>query len=307
LWHEEHSGPAIVLGDRIIVARAAVSLLTGKPLERLDPVTGEATPWTWRRNYGCNTPLASQHLLLFRSGAAGFCDLANDGGTGNFGGFRSSCTNNLIAAGGVLCVPDYTRTCTCDYQLQTSVGFVHMPEVEIWTEFPQAEDENVRHLALNLGAPGIRRAADGRLWMTEFEGAKIEYDGEGFYCRHSTNVVGDGPLNWVAASGCRGIRRLTLDPRRKQAAVFTVRLHFCDPDNERPGVRTFDVQVQGRTVLAAFDPAATAGGRLRPTVHEFRGVRLDAKQPLVVEFVPRGPSTDPAATPILNGIELVLE
>jgi hypothetical protein len=71
--------------------------------------------------------------MLFRSGAAGFYDLANDGGTGNFGGFRSSCTMNLIAAGGVLTIPDYTRTCTCSYQNQTSVGLIHMPEAEMWT------------------------------------------------------------------------------------------------------------------------------------------------------------------------------
>ncbi len=306
LWNEKHSGPAILLGDRIVADRSAVALLTGKPLERTDPLTGESTPWTWRRNYGCNTPQASQHMLLFRSGAAGFCDLANDGGTGNFGGFRSSCTNNLIAAGGVLCVPDYTRTCTCDYQLQTSVGLVHMPEVDIWTEFPLDDDENVRHVALNLGAPGHRRAADGRLWLNTFVGAEIESDDDGMYCRHTSNVVGDGPLNWVAASGCRGIRRLTLDPRREADGTFTVRLHFCDPDNDRAGKRVFTVKLQGREVLTNFDPAATAGGRLRPTVKEFRGIRLAGEEPLVVEFVSTG-SSDPTKSPLLNGIELVQE
>ncbi|MBL8826987.1 MAG: PQQ-binding-like beta-propeller repeat protein [Planctomycetaceae bacterium] len=306
LWNEKHSGPAILLGDRIVADRSAVALLTGKLLERTDPLTGESTPWTWRRNYGCNTPQASQHMLLFRSGAAGFCDLTNDGGTGNFGGFRSSCTNNLIAAGGVLCVPDYTRTCTCDYQLQTSVGLVHMPEVDIWTEFPLDDDENVRHVALNLGAPGHRRAADGRLWLNTFVGAEIESDDDGFYCRHTSSVVGAGPLNWVAASGCRGIRRLSLDPRREQDGTFTVRLHFCDPDNEQSGVRKFAVKLQGRQVLNNFDPVAQAGGRWRPTVQEFRGIRLAAGQPVVVEFI-ASRSSDPRKKPILNGIELVAE
>jgi hypothetical protein len=29
--------------------------------------------------------------MTFRSGAAGYCDLAGDSGTGNIGGFRSGC------------------------------------------------------------------------------------------------------------------------------------------------------------------------------------------------------------------------
>src|SRR5207237_3518209 len=106
---------------------------TGAPKMRKDPLTGEPAPWKWIRNYGCNTPAASEHLLTFRSGAAGYFDYCNDGGTGNFGGFRSSCTNNLIVAGGLLNAPDYTRTCTCAYQNQSSIGLVHTPDPELWT------------------------------------------------------------------------------------------------------------------------------------------------------------------------------
>lgn len=44
-------------------------------------------------------------MLTFRSGAAGFYDLLNEGGTGNLGGFKSGCTSNLVVADGVLNVP----------------------------------------------------------------------------------------------------------------------------------------------------------------------------------------------------------
>lgn len=308
LWNGGHSGPAILHGDRIIADRQVCELLTGKLVQRDDPLTGQPVDWTWQRNYGCNTPLASQHLLLFRSGAAGYCDLTNDGGTGNFGGFRSSCTNNLIAAGGVLNIPEYTRTCTCDYQNQSSVALIHMPDVEVWTEFPLSNQGAVQRLALNLGAPGFRRAEDGTLWINNFAGAQVEYDQPGYYCRHTSNIQGDGKLNWVAASGCRGIRRLTLNPGRKESATFTVRLHFCDPDNEQSGRRVFDVSLQGQVVLASFDPTVASGGVLRPVVKEFRGVRLEAEQPLVVEFTSHSASAaGPTTTPILNGIELILE
>ena len=111
-------------------------------------------------------PLASEHLLTFRSGAAGYFDLCNDGGTGNFGGFRSSCTNNLIVAGGVLTAPDYTRTCTCSYQNQTSLALVHMPAVGN-VDFVRCANAQaaVRRVGINLGAPGDRKADDGTLWL----------------------------------------------------------------------------------------------------------------------------------------------
>jgi outer membrane protein assembly factor BamB len=308
IWNEDHLGPAIIHGDQIIIDQEVCDLLTGKLIQRDDPLTGRQVDWTWTRNHGCNTPQASKHLLLFRSGAAGYCDLANDGGTGNFGGFRSSCTNNLISAAGILSVPDYTRTCTCGYQNQTSLALVHMPDVEMWTEFPLTEDKDVRHLSLNLGAPGCRRAEDGTLWVNSFSGAEIEYDEPGYYCRHSSVVRGDGALDWVAASGCRCIQRLSLNPGRQEAGTFTVQLYFCDPDNDQPGKRVFDVTLQGRKVLPSFDIAAAAGGIFRPVVKTFHGIHLDADQPLVAEFAPSLPAASgPTTAPVLSGIELILE
>src|SRR5439155_2111796 len=137
----------------------ACDLLTGKLKMRRDPLTGESVEWKWSRGHGCNTPLASEHLLTFRSGAAGYYDLCGDGGTGNLGGFRSSCTNNLIVANGVLTAPDYTRACTCSYQNQTSLALVPMPDAEMWTfTGSRVVTGPVRRLGLNLGPPGSRSA-----------------------------------------------------------------------------------------------------------------------------------------------------
>ncbi len=127
--------PLILHGDTIITNRYAYNLLTGEQEARLDPLTGEERPWVFQRNYGCNYAIASEHLLTFRSAAAGFLDLMRDGGTGNFGGFKSGCTSNLVVANGVLNAPEYTRTCSCSYQNQTSLALVHTPDVEIWTDY----------------------------------------------------------------------------------------------------------------------------------------------------------------------------
>src|SRR5258707_14382402 len=136
LWyHRDYAGPAMIHGDYILKDHGACDLLTGTVRMRTDPLTGQPVAWEWTRNHGCNTPSASEHLLTFRSGAAGYYDLCNDGGTGNLGGFRSSCTNNLIVAAGLLNAPDYTRTFVCNYQNQASLALIHMPQVGMWTYF----------------------------------------------------------------------------------------------------------------------------------------------------------------------------
>jgi len=88
------------------------------------------------------------------------------GGTGNFGGFRSSCTNNLVVADGILAAPDYTRTCTCSYQNQCSIALVPTADAEEWTFYGKNKLEKViQRVGVNLGAPGDRRAPDGTLWL----------------------------------------------------------------------------------------------------------------------------------------------
>ena len=164
--------------------------------------------------------MASEYLLTFRSGAAGFYDLATHSGTGNLGGFKSGCSSNLIVANGVLNAPDYTRTCTCGYQNQTSLALVHMPENEMWTynvfDDSKADAARIARVGLNLGAPGDHRSEDGTLWLDYpvVGGASptIDVEMEGsldWFRHHSSQVSGEG-LPSVAASGVTGIRALTM-------------------------------------------------------------------------------------------------
>src|SRR5690606_15429673 len=92
-----------------------------------------------------------------------------DSGTGNLGGFKSGCTANLVVANGVLNAPDYTRTCSCSYQNQTSLALVHMPDVELWSVNPLANKPisgaPLQNIGINFGAPGDRHADDGTLWI----------------------------------------------------------------------------------------------------------------------------------------------
>jgi outer membrane protein assembly factor BamB len=313
LWYDaKYAGPAMIHDRTILKDTSACDLLTGAPKMRPHPLTGELVPWEWTRNYGCNTPAASEHLLTFRSGAAGFYDLCHDGGTGNLGGFRSSCTNNLIVAGGVLTAPDYTRTCSCLYQNQTSLGLIHMPEAELWTFFGSVELKGVvRRVGISLGAPGDRRADNGTLWLefpsTGGKSPSIDVKVAGrhleWFRRHPSAV--QGPLPWVAASGVKGLGSLNVQLARGTAKPrkYTVRLVFAEPDNLPAGKRLFDVAIQGKEVLSGFDVAKEAGGAGRSLVREFKGIL--AREEIAVRFAPTAGAE--IAVPLLCGIEILAE
>jgi len=294
LWFKPslaYGGPCVLWQDKI--------LTNGSGGFALDIKTGEPTGWSYSRNYGCNTAIGSDHLLTFRSGAAGFYDLLNDSGTGNLGGFKSSCTSNLIPANGVLCAPDYTRTCSCAYQNQTSLALVHMPKAEFWTFGGKSQEGR---LGVNLGAPGDRRAEDGTLWLDvpsqggSSDKATVWFEPEfpELY-RHHASFVQGGPLPWVAASGARGLRRLTLEV---EDGDYAVNLVFLEPETIERGERVFDVSLQGQRVETDFDVVGAARGGRRSVIRSYPATSQDGK--IVIEF-----ASKTSRPTVLSGVELI--
>jgi hypothetical protein len=316
IWDKKinYSGPCILAGDKIITQESAYSLLTGLQQTRKHPLTDEPVPWRYSRNYGCNTATASRNMLTFRSAAAGYFDLAADGGTGNFGGFKSGCTSNLVVANGVLNAPDYTRTCTCSYQNQTSLAMIEMPEVETWT-FNSIEKSNsvIKRVGINFGAPGDRKADNGTLWLdypslggtSPALNIKIKPKKPTWFRRHST-LLKDGNLKWVEASGAKGITSVSVkmvsgSGRNKESKPYTVRLHFIEPDNIQPGRRIFDVALQGKTVLKDFDIIKETQSPDVGLMKEFRQVNISDTLTVSLKA-----TADDFET-ILCGIEIIAE
>ncbi len=311
-----YQGPLILHGDTIISSARGgrqLSLSTGDLVTRAHPLTGTQMPWTYSRSYGCGEVIGSPSLLCFRSGAAGYYDLRGDSGTGNFGGSKSGCTNNMIPADGVLSIPDYTRTCTCSYQLQTSLALVYMPEVETWTwndfSTPLAPGR-VRQVGINFGAPGDRKADDGLLWLDypsvggPSPDVPVSVTGEqiAWFRRHSAFFAEKG-LPWVAASGLEGAAAIVVTLAKDQPGVarYTVRLHFSEPDGASPGERIFSVTLQEKAVLTHFDPVKEAGAPNTALMREFTDVMIGDQ--LRVTLIPDAGST---YAPVLCGIEVRL-
>ncbi|XZE20443.1 PQQ-binding-like beta-propeller repeat protein [Pirellulaceae bacterium SH449] len=230
VWANEglkYTGPCILHNDLIITntnsyAESAGSFFiqTGEQKMVKNPLTNQYEPWKMARAYGCNNIIASENLLTFRSGAAGYYDLTSDSGTGNFGGFKSGCTSNLVVANGVLNAPDYTRTCSCSYQNQTSLALVHIPDVELWSVYPDVNSKldmrTVDTLNVNLGAPGDRRASDGSLWIElpnesgDPVSMSVELNPEARFYRHHSSRYSDAESPWLVSSGVQGVSKMAV-------------------------------------------------------------------------------------------------
>jgi outer membrane protein assembly factor BamB len=117
------------------------------------------------------------------------------------------------------------------------------------------------------------------------------------------NLSDRGPLREPPVLG-RGFERLIAVPRElTQPKTVSVRLHFAELEDAKPGERVFDVKLQDRVVLEDFDITAAAGGRHRAVVRQFDGIV--ATRAVTVELLPTSAKTTSLTAPTLCGIEIV--
>ncbi len=251
---QRYTGPCVLHNDLIItsansyeVSGGAFNILDGTPYSIVNPITNQKEPLKFSRTYGCNYVIASENLLTFRSGAAGFYDLESKSGTGNFGGFKSSCTSNLVVANGVLNAPDYTRTCSCSYQNQTSLALIHMPEIELWTNSQLGTESKtstiVKQAGINFGAPGDRRSTNGTLWLDfpsvggQSPDLKVNISNKDYrpFRHHALKIVKPVPaeaLNWVAASGIENPHKITIAIKQNTKQVLPEGIPIAGVDDD---------------------------------------------------------------------------
>ncbi|MFQ6034576.1 MAG: PQQ-binding-like beta-propeller repeat protein [Sedimentisphaerales bacterium] len=311
LWEQGSciGGPCLLHGDMVIAQARnlgnARHIMTGETYMTEHPVTGELVPWRFGRTYGCNTAVGCENLLTFRSGAAGYYDMTNFGGTGNFGGFKSGCSSNLIPANGVLSAPDYTRTCTCGYQNQTSLAMVHMPEAEMWTHNSLSSASGpIKKVGINFGAPGDRLADNGVLWLDypSVGGPSPNIDittmpaSPRWFRHHAARFEGED-FGWVTASGAIGLTNVTIALGNSEQAEYRVRLYFAEPEGVEVGQRVFDLAIQGKQVLNNFDIAQDAGSNGSGIIREFQPIKATAD--LTITLTPL------VGRPVICGIELL--
>ncbi len=314
----KHGGPCMIHGRTIYLNAvrsqgAAVDLLSGDAKIQTHPLTGQNIPWQYHRQYGCNSVNASEYLLTFRSGAAGYYDLAGEGGTGNMGGFKSGCTSNLVCADGVLNAPDYTRTCSCTYPNQASLAMVHMPRGELWTfNSFDVGGKRVKRMGINFGAPGDRRDAHGTLWLDYpsvggvSPDVPIEIDPAPRYFRmHQLRLGGRGPA-WVGASGLIGGGTISIKLGPEQFSEIGIPVSNSADDTEQNAagkvyLHSTDLELTNdrgeQTVAMRFSPVPVPqGAKIKQAYIQFK---VDEPSSGPASLAIHGQASDAAAAPKL--------
>lgn len=279
---------------------------------RANPLTGESEARVFPKSYGCDGGFDYGLIYTMRSGTAAFYDKRLDSGTIHISGPRSGCTNSIVPANGILNVPYFYEGCTCSYPLPMALSLVSLPPTfEQWTAWgavpAAALAGKIERVGINFGAPGDRKTDDGTLWL-EYPSVggpspeiavRTDPAAPEAYYHHSVWIEGGEGWPWVAASGFKGLRSVTVSGLK--TGTYVVRLVFAEPDAATtPGARRFDVRVQDRITLENFDVLAAAGGAMRVVTKTIPQVTVTGGS-LTVALTARQGET------LISGLEIIRE
>ena len=313
----------IIVGERVIAEPWSYDLQTGEQITRTHPVTGLDVPWSiMRPGHHCGMLTGCDNLLLFRSNYTGFYDLKADAGTRHFAGHRLGCWINAIPTNGLVVIPEASAGCVCMFSIASTIVMEPREPRRPWSLYSVVGATTpVRHLALNLGAPGDRRDNHGRLWLAyprpipnpsketsldlKLEFSELFHTGGSFFSNDGDREVAESTdLAWVASSGARNLNRCSIPVLGKDdpPASYRLRLYFAAETDAKPGSRICHVKVQGLKVPGIIDAAQ------RPT--DATGLLVCAAGPvpvrdnLVVELIGDANTVNSNPLPVLSGIEV---
>jgi outer membrane protein assembly factor BamB len=320
LWSRDanYMNRPTIVEDVVIAEPWAFELHSGEPKKRQNPLTGAESDWQYSRpGHHCGVVTATPNMMFFRSGFIGYYDLYDDSGTKHFAGQRLGCWVNAIPSNGLVVIPEASAGCVCLFSITSTVVLEPREDRSpSWGIYSLAGSTTpVKHMGVNLGAPGDRRDSFDRLWLSYPRPAtvgRMEFvfdikpqllpSGE-FQARNDESlVIANADVPWLLTSQARGLKRceLPLVGEKDPASNYKVKLYFAELDAKTaPGDRVFDVQLQGTTVASKLDVVKEAGGPLRALTREFPGVRVE--KDLVIELNPI------AGQPILSAIEVQRE
>ena len=123
VWEKELglTQPLIVMGRHLLDQSG----------RRMDIETAEILKSGLFSRGGCNYAVANRHLALLREQTVCYVDIES-GKRHRLRNLRSGCSNSTIPAAGLLNLPNFAMGCVCNYPVQTSSAWLHMPGIEDW-------------------------------------------------------------------------------------------------------------------------------------------------------------------------------
>lgn len=293
----------IIVGNRLVAEPWAYALDTGKQLTRTHPLTGERTPWKFiRPGHHCGAISATPNMMFFRSGFTAYYDFESDEGTNHFAGHRLGCWINTIPANGLVMIPEASAGCACLFSLTSTIVFEPHENQSVWSVYTaEGRTRPVQHMALNIGAPGDRRDARGKLWLayprpSSRAGLDLPLDlhalspfgttGSYFQYNSESYKVTNTDTPWLFSSGMTGMTRceLPLIDEGQPEATYKVRLYFAGLKGDQSKQRVFDIRLQGKTVSKNVDIVEQANADLQAVTLEFDDVHVSNN--LAIELLP---------------------
>jgi hypothetical protein len=308
----------IIVGKQVLAEPWMFDLATGEQQTRPHPITGEQVPWSiMRTGHHCGMLTGCDSgMILFRSGFTGFFDLNADEGVRHFSGHRLGCWINAIVANGLVMIPEASAGCVCQFSIASTIVLEPRETRRPWTIYSAVGAQTpVKHLAINLGAPGDRKDSLGTIWFSyprhkayQETALDVKLDlqpkfasGGGFESveepRDATHV--ESP--WVYSSWAEGLKQLTLPLLGKDDAPanYTIRLHLADVRAKPHEASTVSVKLNGASAVENLALAAPKDGEWRPVVKELRNVRIE--KDLVIDV------DASQGTAVLNAVEAIRE
>ena len=246
LWQRtvRPSRPPVIQGNWVIDMKCAYDLRTGAYRTMVDPLTDRNQVWRFMRSRGCGNIVGSETLLFFRGGNYGFYDSDNPRFT-TFGGARPNCNVSIIAANGLLLMPEGSSGCECSYNFQTSLALVSgVDRGNSWYVLPSFRKNKytdlIKRISVNLGAPGDRHDPKGRPWLgfpqlgirseTRLAAPVTVVMDQPAWHHHPSTVesIQGTDMPWVYSSGVTGAGRLLVDVVLPKRGTRGVIVPVCD-------------------------------------------------------------------------------
>ncbi len=116
--HGDQDGHPVVVGDKMYMSAFHEGVC-------VNITTGQSINWNFDRGgHGCSQISATKNNLFYRGDNPISYNIADDNLERFTTTTRSGCWINMIPAGGLLNIPEYSSGCTCDYSMQTSLAYL---------------------------------------------------------------------------------------------------------------------------------------------------------------------------------------
>ena len=151
-------------------------------------------------------------------------------------------------------------------------------------------------LRINCGSEADYTDPAKNMWKADKEFAKGGWGREGgdTVTREHTDRIGNTQLHKVYLTECYGADAYRITCPN---GTYSVSLHFAETYFQDAGERVYDVMIEGKKVLAAFDPIKEAGKADAAVMKAFEVEVADGE--LTIQFA------EDVRLPMINGIEVI--